>query len=648
MTARTIPEMPYVGGLQRISQFFAWMVRPHPRVSSAEAQRQAQFLAILLLVLSLTVVSLLVIVLTLDPNDAGHPAVRTGFGVAGLFATFYLFTRCGYVKHGAIGFIFSTLVLFIILPFVPNSSTTLLPFVIVPVLLAGMFFSVRAAALVALFSVIITYLLNQIIFLGQTSFWAIQTLWYFVVFGSVMILTFMWHLNNLERIRRQELQTVNEKLRESEASLDQRVREVTRDLSVAATVSTQFTSILDLDQLLSQVVEQVRAGFDLYQVSIYLYDETILRLTLAANSGRGGTTLSYRQFGLENVGLVPKCAREQQPVVAGNVLQTSDYFPNPALPETQSELVLPVVLGDKLIGVLDLQSERAHNFSEDDIRAMTPLATQIGIAVRNARLYSDVSHARKMAEDANRIKSQFLANMSHELRTPLNAILNFTAFVADGILGPVNNEQTGMLHQAITSGKHLLALINDILDITKIEAGLMDLFIQEVDMNEVLHAVSALGKGLVKDKAVEFRVEVDPQLPQTFGDKRRLRQVFVNLLSNAVKFTRQGHIILRAYTVNERLRIEVEDTGIGIAPQDYDVIFESFKQAKHDLPDAVGTGLGLPISKYFIETHGGSISFTSALGVGTTFRVELPMLTEDQANGITMNMKDQILTSAGQ
>lgn len=250
--------------------------------------------------------------------------------------------------------------------------------------------------------------------------------------------------------------------------------------------------------------------------------------------------------------------------------------------------------------------------------------------------------ARHEAEKANEVKSQFLANMSHELRTPLNAILNFTAFVSDGVMGPVNEEQIEALQQSISSGKHLLALINDVLDITKIEAGLMDMFVQEVDLNEAINAVVAMAKGLVKNTAVNLNVEVENGLPITYGDKRRLRQVFLNIVSNAVKFTREGSVTIRAKNSEGGIRFEVQDTGIGIAPEDRSLVFESFKQAKHDLLDTPGTGLGMPISKYFVEAHGGRIWFTSEPGVGTTFYVDFPTMTEMQANQTAENFSENM------
>jgi len=244
--------------------------------------------------------------------------------------------------------------------------------------------------------------------------------------------------------------------------------------------------------------------------------------------------------------------------------------------------------------------------------------------------------AREAAEKANSVKSQFLANMSHELRTPLNAVLNFTSFVADGVMGPVNEEQVTALRQSIASSKHLLSLINDVLDISKIETGGMDLFVQEVDFNEILDSVVAVGGGLVKDKPVEIVAEVEEKLPTSYGDKRRLRQVFLNVVGNAVKFTPKGTIHVKAAKSEDGgIEVAIIDTGIGVAPEDQGAIFESFKQVKHDLPDMVGTGLGLSITKHFVESHGGTITVESELGKGSMFRIRLPHLTEERARALS-------------
>lgn len=238
----------------------------------------------------------------------------------------------------------------------------------------------------------------------------------------------------------------------------------------------------------------------------------------------------------------------------------------------------------------------------------------------------DLEVAREEAVKANQVKSQFLANMSHELRTPLNAILNFSDFVSRGYMGPVNQEQVEALEMVSSSGNHLLTLINDILDIAKIEVGKMDLFIDDVDINTELKSVVSIGWGLVKDKPIKLEIDVQENLPHISGDSRRLHQVFLNLLSNAVKFTPEGTITITAKCENEQILIAVHDTGVGVAPADQGLIFESFRQAESGLRlSSSGTGLGLPISKHFVEAHGGKLWLESELGKGSTFYITLPL-----------------------
>jgi signal transduction histidine kinase/putative methionine-R-sulfoxide reductase with GAF domain len=291
-----------------------------------------------------------------------------------------------------------------------------------------------------------------------------------------------------------------------------------------------------------------------------------------------------------------------------------------------------IALGQRQIGWFAFFSDRPRKFSDFERRIIRGMADLAAAAIERSRLFAEAQAGQNAAEEANRVKSRFLANMSHELRTPLNAILNFTAFVADGVLGPINARQAEALHQSGASGRHLLSLINDILDLTKIEVGLMDLFIQEVDLNEALAVTVSVARGLVKDKPLELRTEIEEQLPHTFGDKRRIHQVFLNLVSNAIKFTPQGSVTIRASHQGNRVYVSVSDTGIGIAPEDQSLIFESFRQARHDLPEVSGTGLGLPISKFFVEAHGGVLRLESAPGKGSTFYVEFPIRSKEEAD----------------
>jgi signal transduction histidine kinase len=329
--------------------------------------------------------------------------------------------------------------------------------------------------------------------------------------------------------------------------------------------------------------------------------------------------------------VVAQAAYTAQIVTVNDVTVPLDYFADPELPKTRAQLAIPMMLGTRLLGIFDFHSNQTGRFKPEEITVLTTLAEQVSIAMRNAQLFSQSQAAQKEAEEANRVKSQFLANMSHELRTPLNAILNFTEFVMDGDLGEVNEEQEETLQKVVSSGEHLLSLINDILDITKIEVGMLELFIEDVDINQSLKAVVSTGKGLVKDKPIELRVEVEPDLPIISGDRRRLHQVFLNLLSNAVKFTPTGSVTLAASRQEDGVLIIVKDTGVGIAPKDHPKVFERFKQTESGLRSAGGTGLGLPISKHFVEAHGGKIWFESDLGQGSTFHVLLPMKGEKLA-----------------
>jgi signal transduction histidine kinase len=283
-------------------------------------------------------------------------------------------------------------------------------------------------------------------------------------------------------------------------------------------------------------------------------------------------------------------------------------------------------------GNLNLRSDISHSNEIGMLaRSFNSMTGQLAESIdtleeRVKERTQDLEIARQEAETANRVKSQFLANMSHELRTPLNGILNFTSFVAEGYMGPVNDEQVEALNSVISSGKHLLNLINDVLDIAKIEVGRMDLFIERVDLGAEFKTILSIGWGLVQDKPVQLTSDVQEDLPAITGDSRRLHQVFLNLLSNAVKFTPEGHIRLSAHRKGDEILISVSDTGVGIAPEDQELVFESFRQAEHGLRlSSAGTGLGLSISKHIIEAHGGRLWLESELGKGSIFHVALPI-----------------------
>ena len=232
-------------------------------------------------------------------------------------------------------------------------------------------------------------------------------------------------------------------------------------------------------------------------------------------------------------------------------------------------------------------------------------------------------------EEASRAKDSFLAGMSHELRTPLNAVLNFTKFVSSGMLGPVNDKQVDALSKTIDSGRHLLSLINDVLDITKIESKMLNLFIEpDVNVREELDTVTATAESLLAGKPVTLIRDISPDLPGVVGDKRRIRQILLNLVSNACKFTDEGSITVSAHVKGDVLEMFVKDSGPGIAPEDHDLIFESFRQTRAGLSQGGGTGLGLAIARRLAEAHGGHLWLESVPGAGATFYVTLPTHSE--------------------
>lgn len=237
--------------------------------------------------------------------------------------------------------------------------------------------------------------------------------------------------------------------------------------------------------------------------------------------------------------------------------------------------------------------------------------------------------SRERAERSEQVKAAFLASMSHELRTPLNAIINFTRFVLDGDTGPINAEQDGLLTEVVGSAKHLLNLINDVLDMSKIEAGSLTLFIEDnVNMRQILDSAVSTGRGLLGEKSVRFEVKIDENLPAMRCDRQRVLQILLNIISNACKFTESGSITLSAHASSGELLITVTDTGPGIAPEDQVMVFEAFKQTKSGLRQAGGTGLGMPIAKSLAEAHLGRLWLESKPNHGATFYIALPVKSE--------------------
>jgi two-component system, NtrC family, sensor kinase len=292
-----------------------------------------------------------------------------------------------------------------------------------------------------------------------------------------------------------------------------------------------------------------------------------------------------------------------------------------------SVLSVPMLLEGKPIGTITVTGAQAGAFAQRQIDLLQTFADQAVIAIENVRLFREIQEKSAQLEIANQHKSEFLANMSHELRTPLNAIIGFSEVLAERMFGEVNEKQAEYLKDIHESGRHLLSLINDILDLSKIEAGRMELELSTFDLPTALSNAMTLIRERAQRHGIQLGMEVDPALGEFSGDERKFKQIMLNLLSNAVKFTPDGgKVDVSAKRANGAVEVAVRDTGIGIAPEDQQAVFEEFRQVGRDQRrKAEGTGLGLALTKRFVELHGGVIRLHSTPGQGSTFTVSLPL-----------------------
>jgi GAF domain-containing protein/DNA-binding response OmpR family regulator len=415
------------------------------------------------------------------------------------------------------------------------------------------------------------------------------------------------------------------------ANLFQRVREDSMRRALINEVNQAAASSLDVEELLDRAGEAISRQLEMPCV-IFEWDFDIGALKPIS---------IHNAIGMNVTPLEPSPITAEMDPTMFQALQTRQLqvlFNAPThVHDAAAQLVqqidlldaayIPLMSRDQILGLVTLGRQRGHPaLDEGELSFLEVVAVNLGVALENARLYQEAVETAERLAEVDRLKSQFLANMSHELRTPLNSIIGFSRVILKGIDGPLTEMQKTDLQTVYDSGQYLLGLINDILDISKIEAGKMEIALEDVDLIEIINGVMSTAIALVKDKPVELEHSVAPDIPAIKGDVRRIRQVLLNLVSNAAKFTEEGFIRVEAEANPTEVTIAVSDSGIGIPEENLGTIFEPFTQVDgSSTRSAGGTGLGLSICKSFVEIHGGHMWVESAPGVGSVFYFTLPI-----------------------
>jgi signal transduction histidine kinase len=419
--------------------------------------------------------------------------------------------------------------------------------------------------------------------------------------------------------------------------LEARTQELARsvgELKALGEVGQAVSSTLDLQTVLSTVVGRAvqLSGTDCG--IIYEYDESTREFHLRASYQMEEELVkAYQATPLHlGEGATGRAAETKMPTQIAELREEQEFATRGMRPILtrlgyRSLLAVPLLLDQKIMGALTIYRRRAGDFAPEIVNLLRTFATQSVLAIQNARLFREIETKSRELEAANQHKSEFLANVSHELRTPLNAIIGFSEVLGERLFGELNEKQAEYTDDILSSGRHLLSLINDILDLSKIEAGRMELEITTFDLPMAIENALLLVRERASRHGIKFHRAIDERLGDFTGDERKVKQILVNLLSNAVKFTPEGgQIKVDAGLGDSAVIVSVTDTGIGIAKEDQEAIFEEFRQASGNYAQKrEGTGLGLTLTRRFVEMHGGKIWVESEIGKGSKFTFTLPV-----------------------
>jgi signal transduction histidine kinase len=418
--------------------------------------------------------------------------------------------------------------------------------------------------------------------------------------------------------------------------LETRTRDLAKsvgELQALGDVGQAVSSTLDLEKVLATIVAHAvqLSGCDCGV--IYEYDESAQEFNLRASHRMEQEVVDGLRSARVRLGegATGRAAINRSPVQIPDIMEQREFTGPRARPLItrfgyRSLLSVPLLREQQILGGLTVWRKQTGEFKPEVVKLLQTFATQSALAIHNARLFREIEEKSHQIEAANRHKSEFLANMSHELRTPLNAIIGFSEVLQERLFGELNEKQAEYTSDILTSGQHLLSLINEILDLSKVEAGRMELELAPFDLPLAIDNARTFVRERATKHGIKLDVTIDERLGDYTGDERKIKQILLNLLSNAVKFTPEGgRISIIANKTENGAEISVSDTGIGIAPEDQPKIFEEFRQVGGDYAHKKeGTGLGLTLAKKFVELHGGKIWVESEVGKGSTFSFTLP------------------------